>query len=152
MGPVLGGKNFMGGLAMRQQKGFTLIELLVVIAIIAILASLAIPQYLSYQRKARVSSYAEPVARGCMLDIASYCMENAGQTVDTTQLANCANTSITVAGGQKVNLNRTDTVNCQPDGQVPDTVEAIATIEGIDDYQAKCKAENQSVRCTVEKR
>jgi type IV pilus assembly protein PilA len=43
----------MGGLAMRQQKGFTLIELLVVIAIIAILASLAIPQYLKYQRKSR---------------------------------------------------------------------------------------------------
>jgi type IV pilus assembly protein PilA len=142
----------MGGLAMRQQKGFTLIELLVVIAIIAILASLAIPQYLSYQRKARVSSYAEPIARGCMLDIASYCMENAGQTVDTTQLANCANTSITVAGGQTVSLDRPDDVNCQADGQVPDTVEVIATIQGIDDYQAKCVAKDQSVRCTVEKK
>jgi type IV pilus assembly protein PilA len=152
MGPVLGGKNFMGGLAMRQQKGFTLIELLVVIAIIAILASLAIPQYLSYQRKARVSSYAEPVARGCMLDIASYCMENAGQTVDTTQLANCANTSITVAGGQKVSLDRPNNVNCKADGQVDDDIQVIATIQGIDDYQAKCKAENQSVRCTVEKK
>ncbi|MFZ8784420.1 type IV pilin protein [Thermocrinis sp.] len=61
---------------MRQQKGFTLIELLVVIAIIAILASLAIPQYLKYQRKAKVSSYAEPIARGCIMDLAAYCMEN----------------------------------------------------------------------------
>jgi prepilin-type N-terminal cleavage/methylation domain len=140
MGPVPGGKNFMGGLAMRQQKGFTLIELLVVIAIIAILASLAIPQYLSYQRKARVSSYAEPIARGCMLDIASFCMENAGETVNPATLANCANTTISVAGGQTVELTRPDTVNCQADGQVPDTVEVIARIQNITDYQARCKA------------
>jgi len=151
VGPVLRGKNFMGGLAMRQQKGFTLIELLVVIAIIAILASLAIPQYLSYQRKARVSSYAEPIARGCMLDIASWCMENAGQTVNTTQLANCANTSISVAGGQTVTLTRPDTVNCQDDGQVPSGTDVKATLSGVTDYQARCYAENQSVRCTVEK-
>ncbi len=137
---------------MRQQKGFTLIELLVVIAIIAILASLAIPQYLSYQRKARVSSYAEPIARGCMLDIVSYCMENAGQTLNTNQLANCANTSVTVAGNQTVNLTRPDTVNCQADGQVPETVEVIARIQNITDYQAKCRAEKQSIRCTVEAR
>ncbi len=57
--------------ASRLNKGFTLIELLVVIAIIAILASLAIPQYLKYQRKAKVSSYAEPIARGCLMDLVS---------------------------------------------------------------------------------
>ncbi len=136
---------------MRQQKGFTLIELLVVIAIIAILASLAIPQYLSYQRKARVSSYAEPIARGCMLDIASFCMENAGQTVNTNQLANCANTSITVAGNQTVNLTRPDTVTCEGSGQVPDDIEVTATLSGIDDFRAKCVAKDQSIRCTVEK-
>jgi type IV pilus assembly protein PilA len=135
---------------MRQQKGFTLIELLVVIAIIAILASLAIPQYLSYQRKARVSSYAEPIARGCMLDIVSFCIENAGQTANASQLSNCANTSITVAGGQTVTLIRPATVACQADGQVPSGVNIIARINGITDYQARCFAENQSVRCTVE--
>ncbi len=151
MGPVPGGKNFMGGLAMRQQKGFTLIELLVVIAIIAILASLAIPQYLSYQRKARVSSYAEPIARGCMLDIASYCLENAGETgVDPANLANCANTNITVTGGQTVTLAPPDTFDCGDDGQVADGTEVTATLSGITDYRARCVAENQSVRCTVE--
>jgi len=136
---------------MRQQKGFTLIELLVVIAIIAILASLAIPQYLSYQRKSRVSSYAEPVARGCMLDIAAWCMENAGQTANTTQLSNCATTTITVAGGQTVTLTPPATVACQADGQVPAGTEVTATLSGITDYRARCYAENQSVRCTVEK-
>jgi prepilin-type N-terminal cleavage/methylation domain-containing protein len=102
MGPVPGGKNFIGGVAMRQQKGFTLIELLVVIAIIAILASLAIPQYLKYQRKARVSSYAEPIARACVMDLAAYCLENPPTTPTTITMVggtspggNCRNTSIT---------------------------------------------------------
>ena len=53
-----------------NKKGFTLIELLVVIAIIAILASLAIPTYMRYQQRAKVSAYAEPHARACLLLIA----------------------------------------------------------------------------------
>jgi type IV pilus assembly protein PilA len=151
MGPVLRGENFIGGLAMRQQKGFTLIELLVVIAIIAILASLAIPQYLSYQRKARVSSYAEPIARGCMLDIAAWCMENAGETVNTNELPNCANTNVPTAGGP-VTLDPPATVRCEDDGQVSGGTRVIATLSGVQDYQARCFAANQSIRCTVERR
>jgi type IV pilus assembly protein PilA len=138
----------MGGLAMRQQKGFTLIELLVVIAIIAILASLAIPQYLNYQRKARVSSYAEPIARGCMLDIASFCMENAGQTANTSRLSNCG-TSVSTAGGA-VTLNRPDTVACTANGEVPTTVEVTATLDTGSGFRARCFAASSSIRCTVE--
>jgi type IV pilus assembly protein PilA len=149
----------MGGLAMRQQKGFTLIELLVVIAIIAILASLAIPQYLSYQRKARVSSYAEPIARGCIMELASYCMENAGRSVNpivgsTSPLPNCRNTSISTAGGN-VNLTSSATsITCGTDGTVNLGTAAsggiTATLDTAPGYRARCYAENQSVRCTVE--
>jgi type IV pilus assembly protein PilA len=139
----------MGGVAMRQQKGFTLIELLVVIAIIAILASLAIPQYLSYQRKAKVSSYAEPIARGCMMDIAAWCMENAGQSVSTNTLANCASTSVATPGGT-VNLTRPDTINCTTDGQPPQGLQIIATLDTAPGYKARCYPDSQSIRCTVE--
>ncbi len=144
---------------MRQQKGFTLIELLVVIAIIAILASLAIPQYLKYQRKAKVSSYAEPIARGCIMDLAAYCMENpnaptAGFTVGSTSYgANCRNNPASTAGGN-VTLSSSGTATCRADGTLEFGTASgdgiIATLSGVTDYRARCFAADSSIRCTVE--
>jgi type IV pilus assembly protein PilA len=156
----------MGGLAMRQQKGFTLIELLVVIAIIAILASLAIPQYLKYQRKAKVSSYAEPIARGCIMDLVAYCMENpatgtASYTIDNpvdpnSPGANCRNGTVPTAGGQVtlgVDNSAGDPV-CNNEGVLTfgnrDRGGIIATLEGVSDFRARCYADQSSIRCTIE--
>ena len=146
---------------MRQQKGFTLIELLVVIAIIAILASLAIPQYLKYQRKARVSSYAEPIARACLVDLVGYCMENVGSSTFTISTpvggtspgGNCRVNPVNTTGGQ-VNLSASGTFQCQPDGTLvitgSTTPGIIARIIGINDFQARCFAANQSIKCTID--
>ena len=148
---------------MRQQKGFTLIELLVVIAIIAILASLAIPQYLKYQRKAKVSSYAEPIARGCIMDLAAYCMENpnadaAGFTVGTASYgANCKDNNVNTAGGQvTLGVAGGPGPTCNNEGVLTfgdrNGGGIIATLSGVGDYRARCYANDQSIRCTVEAR
>ena len=144
---------------MRQQKGFTLIELLVVIAIIAILASLAIPQYLKYQRKAKVSSYAQPIARGCIMDLAAHCMENPGANISsaigsTSPGANCRNTTVTTAGGN-VNLNASAaSVTCGADGTLTfgdaSGGGVYATLASVADYRARCYANQNSIRCLVE--
>ena len=75
----------------EMKKAFTLVELLVVIAIIAIIASLAIPAYIKYQQKAKVSSYAKPYARACLMDLITYCMEHPGSSVNSTLLSNLTN-------------------------------------------------------------
>jgi type IV pilus assembly protein PilA len=120
--------------------------LLIVIAIIAILASIAIPQYMKYQRKAKVSSYAEPIARACVMDMAAYCVENPNASTPNT-LGNCSTPQATPGGN--VTLSSITQATCGADGSVSSGGSVTATLAGVTDYKAVCFATPNGIKCTV---
>jgi type IV pilus assembly protein PilA len=68
---------------MRNKKGFTLIELMIVVAIVGILAAIAIPAYLDYTVKTKITEVT--TAMDALAQAASEYHASAGAFPDYTQ-------------------------------------------------------------------
>lgn len=130
--------------------GFSLVELVIAIAILSILAALVLPNYTRYQQKAKVSSYALPIARACALDAITHCMsgrlaDEETVTMNVTAFPNCRN-STTALGNLTIDI--TGSITCEPTGHVSNCT-VYGKLQNVTLYQARCSLRDQSLHCEV---
>jgi len=136
-----------------MRRGFTILELLVVIAIIAILVSIALPQYLSYTERAKLASYALPIARACMADVSSYCSTNsppAGtetySTIGNSTFSNCVANHTTPGG--TVYFTVAEAFQCSNTGQL--AAGKLYAYFSATGQRVVCQVDVRPFRCSVE--
>jgi len=96
---------------LKKEEGFTLIELMIVVAIIGILAAVAIPAYMTYIQKSRLTALVFPGMHAIETNIGlQYATQQSIPTTGLTALAEDADTTyftpelLPSPGGLKVTI------------------------------------------------
>jgi len=139
-----------------RNGGFSIIELLLVVSIIAILFSIAIPSYIKYTQKAKVTSYVLPLVRACMADVASYCSAESPHTgteeytnpVGDSRFPNCRDNIATPAG--IVRMEFLETPKCSSSGTLLQGRLVGYFSTSNDGYRARCQVDLRPFRCYIE--
>ena len=132
-------------------NGFTIIELLVVIAIISLVVSLSIVSFKNYKEKALLTQDGMVLAKNCMGDLISFCINHPNQTIDPAQDPNCQDTrSLYGAITFSVEAN---VVTCSEDGELPNGYSIVVRSSISNNYYIKCiyYQSRNTYRCIVQR-
>ena len=94
----------------QQDKGFTLVELMVVVIIISVLASLALPAYTGYTRKAKITEgllLAAPIK----MAVTEYALDQ-----NTPNIQNASNAAIGVGTPTELGGKMVDSITVESNG------------------------------------
>ena len=138
---------------MEENKGFTLVELLIVIAILSILASVAVPIYVSYRQKAKVTSVALPYAKECTRQIVDYCINLRPSSpinidISSLSLTDCQSKYLSL---YNENLSITGDFTCEPGGYIS-SGSVNASIGSVNNFVAKCLIDSTGIKCRINSR
>jgi type IV pilus assembly protein PilA len=144
---------------LRKDEGFTLIELMIVVAIIGILASIAIPAYVDYAKRAKVSE-ALIAASKCKGDITSYLQTNRNLPISGNSFGCETNSSSTsyiasVQTGSDGSIGVTlQDIDPQLDGRVlsmvpVDAAGAVYTAGNVHIYRWVCGSATLGIKKTT---
>ncbi|WP_448587811.1 hypothetical protein, partial [Thermocrinis sp.] len=112
------------------------------------------PQYLTFKRRAELSSYALPRARACMSDIASYCATNEpasgtetySSAISDPRFGNCV-ANYTTPGGL-VRMEAREAPVCDNSGQL--IAGEIVAYYLPNEQKVVCKVDIRPFRCYIE--
>jgi prepilin-type N-terminal cleavage/methylation domain-containing protein len=119
-----------------KREGFTLVELLIVISIISILLSFSVVFFKDYKKRAYLTQDGMLLAKNCIGNLISYCINHPNQIVNPLQDPNCKSTASVF--GNITFFVKASTAVCTSDGQLPDRYTIIVRSSVVDNYHIEC--------------
>ena len=132
----------------KQKSGFSIIELLVAIAIIAIIASFSIKYYTNQKERAILTQDGMEIAKNCIGDLISFCVDHPNGQLDPTKSVFCKN-RYGIFGNVTYTVDAPQ--NTCNGSQLPDGYTVKVYSSAAPHYHIECKYKNESYRCYIQR-
>jgi prepilin-type N-terminal cleavage/methylation domain-containing protein len=132
----------------KSTEGFTLVELLIVISIFSILVGFSVLFLKNYKEKAMITQDGIQIARNCIADLMSYCIDHPNGSIEPTKSLYCHNTTGHIFG--EITYTIEAPINTCNGSELPEGYTVKVFSSAVQHYHIECKYVNKSVICRPE--